>query len=323
MKTVLNFTDKFKALGVPARVGFLAVALVIAIVAAVAIGLKSSNPWTEIAMASLVNTFRQDGLPGTEEFGLTKRELVESISAVEGLIAKCMADAGFEYVAADYKTIRRGMKADKSLPGLSEKGYIKRHGFGISTMYTGKPPQQASAKTPAKIGLGEQNVRIFNNLSPADQIAYTRTLLGENVDATFAVAIEIEDFSGTGGCTRKAIEQVFKPEQMKATYVNPLDALVYHDPRVVAALVKFTECMNEAGFDYSHPDHVERDIRKRLYAITDGLPVEKLSAEARAALKKLQEEERAVSVVTYECEDKFVDPAEEKVEREMYARPPK
>jgi hypothetical protein len=127
-----------------------------------------------------------DARPGTEEFGLSKEGLVKSIEAVESVIAECMNDAGFEYIAADYKTVRKGMVADKSLPGLSERQYFNKHGFGISTLYTGLPPQLAEAATPAKIGLGEQNVEIFKNLSPADQVAYNHTLFGENADATIS-----------------------------------------------------------------------------------------------------------------------------------------
>ena len=46
--------------------------------------------------------------PGTEEFGLAPRELVQAIDRVEALIAKCMRGQGFEYVAADYNTVPRG-----------------------------------------------------------------------------------------------------------------------------------------------------------------------------------------------------------------------
>ena len=86
------------------------------------------------------------------------------------------------------------------------------------------------------MGLGDRNVQIFKNLSPADQVAYNRALLGENTDATFAVGLELENFSRCGGCTVKAIEQVFTPEQLKSTYYNPLDALINNDPRMKAAL---------------------------------------------------------------------------------------
>jgi hypothetical protein len=230
-----------------------------------------------------------------------------------------MGEAGFEYIAVDYNTVRRGMVADKSLPGLSERQYINRYGFGISTLYTGLPPQLADVTTPAKIGLGEQNVQIFNNLSAADQVAYNRTLFGDNTDATFAVGIETEDFSRTGGCTRAAIEQVFTPEQLSITYLNPKDALIEQDPRMIAALAEFADCLRTEGFDYTYERQVEPDLKKRLYEITGDAPIESLSADAQAALKELQNKERALAVVVYNCESRILDPVEDQVERELFA----
>ncbi len=260
--------------------------------------------------------------PGTEEFGLTHRELVEDVEAVEGLITRCMREEGFEYVAADYQTVRKGMAADKSLPGMSEDEFIKKYGFGVSTLYTGTAPQLAEGYSPAKVGLGERNVQIYKNLSPADQVAYNRALFGEHTDASFAVGLETENFSRSGGCTRKAIEQVFEPEQLKATYYNPKDALINQDPRMKAALRQYAEEMRDAGFGYDHPDDVEADVRQRLDAITDGssVPVEKLAPEARAALGKLQDYERRVAAKNFELQEEIFDPVEERIEKEMFAR---
>ena len=325
MKTVRNAVRKIRAIDArlqSRRVGLLALGLVIGIlVAACGGGSQSPDPSANTPAASPASATVQASLPGTEEFGLSKEELVKSIEAVEPLIAKCMSDAGFEYIAVDYDTVRKGMLADKSLPGLSEREYIAQFGYGISTLYTGLGPQLADAATPAKIGLGEQNVQIFNNLSPADQVAYNHTLFGENTDATFAVALETEDFSRTGGCTRAAIEQVFTREQLSATYNNPQDALIEQDPRMIAALAEFADCVREAGFNYNHPNEIERDIKNRLDAITGGAPPETLSADARAALTELQGEERAVAVVAFECEATILDPVESQIERELYAIP--
>lgn len=263
----------------------------------------------------------REDLPGTDEFGMTREELVENAENVESLIADCMNEAGFEYIAPDFATIRRGMVADKSLPGLSEREFFDRYGYGYSTLYTGLPPQQADANTPTKIGLGERNVQIYNSLSPADQVAYNRTLLGENIDATFAVSLEAENFARTGGCTRTAIEQVFSPEQLTVTYLNPLDALIEQDPRMAAALADFAECVRDEGFDYSHPEEIENDIKNRLYAITGGAPVTSLSADAQAALAELQTLERAVAVAALRCEVRIIEPVEDRIERELYAAP--
>lgn len=269
------------------------------------------------------NAGAQDlGVPGTEEFGLTPRQLVQSVEKVEALISKCMRDQGFQYVAIDYETIRRGMSADKNMPGLSEQEFIDRYGFGVATMYTGRPPQLSIGYSPARVGLGERNVQIYKNLSPADQVAYNRALFGTNTDATFAVGLETENFSRCGGCTRKAIEQVFKPEQLKASYYNPKDAQINKDPRMRAALREYAAKIREAGFDYNHPDEVELDIRERLAALTSGgtIPVEKLSYEKRIALEKLKAYEWNVAKINFELAEELFDPVEAKIERELYPR---
>ena len=259
---------------------------------------------------------------GTEEFGLTRKELVQAVEKVEPLIAKCMREQGFEYIAADYKTVRNGMTADKSLPGVSEEEFIAKYGFGVSTVYTGKPPQLAEGYSPTKVGLGKQNIQIFMKLSPTDQVAYNRALFGENTDASFAVGLEIEDFSRCGGCTRKAIEQVFKPDQLKPDYYNPKDALINKHPQMKAALRVYASEMHDAGYDYNHPDDVEADVRKRLNAITAGgtIPLEKLSPEQQAALKKLQDYERGVAVKNFELQESVFDPVEERIEKELFPR---
>jgi hypothetical protein len=259
---------------------------------------------------------------GTEEFGLTKKELVQVVEKVEALIAQFMREEGFEYVAADYRTIRKAMTSDKTLPGLSEKDFIKKYGFGLSTMYTGKPPQLADAYTLSKAGLGPRNIQIFKKLSAADQVAYNRALFGENADATFAVALEMEDFSRCGGCTRKAVEQVFKPEQLATTYYNPKSALINDDPRMKAALRNYAQAMRKAGYDYNHPDEVEADIRDKLQAVIGGrtVPIEDFSPDQMAAFKKLQDYERRVAIIAVELQEEIFDPVEEKIEKEMFSR---
>jgi hypothetical protein len=259
---------------------------------------------------------------GTQEFGLTPKELVQYVERVEAEISKCMRAQGFEYVAADYETVRKGMTADKKLPGLSEDEFIQKHGFGASTMYTGQPHQLASGYSPAKVGLGERNVNIFKSLTPANQAAYNRALFGQNPDATFVIGLERENFSRTGGCTRDAIKLIFSAEQMAASYYNPKDALINKDPRMKAALRKFSTEIRKHGYDYNHPDEIEPDVRKRLDALTQGgtLAVEKMSADQKTTLRTLQDYERRVAIKSHDLIEKIVKPVEEQIEKEMFAR---
>jgi hypothetical protein len=260
--------------------------------------------------------------PGTEEFGMTMKELVQSVEKVEGLIAECMRKQGFEYIPNDFKTINHGMVSDKSMPGMDEEEFVEQYGYGVATLYTGQPPQLNEGYSPARIGLGDRNVELFKKLSPSDQAAYNRALLGNNQGATLAVSLEAENFSRCGGCTLEAIKKVFTSDQIKATYYNPKDALINKDPRMKAALRKYQEKMREAGFDYNHPDEVEGDIQKRLDQILGGStqPVDKLSSEQQVALKKLQEYERRAAKANLKLQTEIFDPVEEKIEKEMYAR---
>jgi hypothetical protein len=259
---------------------------------------------------------------GTEEFGLSPRELVQAVEKTEALISRCMREEGFQYFAADYNTVRAGMTADKRMSGVSEREFISRYGFGVSTLYTGQSPQLTSGYSPARVGLGERNVQYFRGLSAAEQAAYNRALLGEAINVTFATGLEMENFSTTGGCTRRAVEQVFKPEQLSASYYNPQDALINNDPRMRAALAEFAREMRKAGFDYSHPDQVEPDIRARLAALTDGgtILVSVMSEEQKAALKRLQDYEMAVAVKTWRLQEEVLNPVEERIQMEMFSR---
>src|ERR1700738_2602373 len=260
---------------------------------------------------------------GTEEFGLSQRELVQAIEKTEQLIAHCMSEQGFQYVAADHNTVRAGMSADKILPGLSEEEFVKRYGFGITTFYTGLPPQLSTGYSPARVGLGERNVQIFRALSPADQVAYNRALLGEeDLNSTFAVALENEDLSRTGGCTRKAVSEVFKPDQLKASHYNPQDALINKDPRMKAALGFWQREMKKAGYDYGHPDEIEPDLRNRLNALTEGgkLLVAKMWQGQTAALRKPQDFERLVAAKSFKMSEDMLKPVEEKIQEELFSR---
>ena len=80
--------------------------------------------------------------------------------------------------------------------------------------------------------------------------------------------------------------------------------------------------MREAGFDYNHPDEVEADILKRLNAITGGktIPLEEMSTEQRFALKKLQTHERRAGIISFRLTEEIIDPVEEQIQKEMYAR---
>ena len=250
-------------------------------------------------------------LPGVQAFGLTDEEFATNVEAVESKIATCMADAGFEYVPADVTAVLEmglWMHAD---PDMTREEYKSQWGYGISTR-TDNPARD--------IGLGEQNLQIYENLSESEQVAYDRTLFGEDTDATFALTLDDEDFGGLGGCTKEAVEEVFPAEMMTGTFINPKDVLIESDPRVVAADEAWMECMSEDGYEYEDQDEIMEEYEEQLDAVTDGEDPEELTGSDLEALEELQAEEIAVALKDLECQGPL-DEVIREVEIEIYGAP--
>ncbi len=250
---------------------------------------------------------------GAEEFGLTMEELAIRIEQVEGAIGSCMTEAGFQYIPVDFDTVRAGMTADGTAPGVSSDEFISQFGFGISTRL-GEPDPVI------EVSRG-QNAAIFDALPEGDQVAYTRTLLGENPDVNFARALEDEDFSETGGCTLDAAEQFFSDDEIVGNYQNPGDAAIDSDPRMVEAFEDWAVCLAESGYEYDDPDEVEDDIQDQVDAIVGDNDPAALSGASLDALVELQGYERAVAGLADNCEEEIVDPVTEQIEIEIYGAP--
>ena len=125
----------------------------------------------------------------------------------------------------------------------------------------------------------------------------------------------------TGGCTRKAVSDVFTPQQLKGTYVNPKDVLVENDPRVIEAQDDWTECMREAGYEYEDDqDEIIEDLEQRLSALLEGDDPRNLTGPRLAALRQLQQEEIELSLIDLECQIKYTDDIFRQVEFEVFGQ---
>jgi hypothetical protein len=216
-------------------------------------------------------------------------------------------------VPVDFASVKKAMDSGKSIPGLSSEDYVKQYGLGITTQFD---------DPLVTFGAGPENNTYLKGLPEADQVAFKRALWGEAPDWNHARAVEEEDFSETAGCTKSAAKQVYKPNELTGTYINPADKLVAQDPRMIAALKKFGACMRKDGYEFDHPDEVTDDLVDRLAALTRGQDPRTLTGAALDKLKALQGEELAVAAVLTKCEDTEVQPVEAKVEQEIYgARP--
>ena len=245
---------------------------------------------------------------GGEEFGLTFEELAERVDQVESAVGECMAAQGFEYIPVDFSTVRDAMTSDKSAPGMAESEFIDTYGFGITTQ---------DDKPIVAVGRGDDNRRIIESLSEPDRVAYLRALYGRNTDATFAYGLEDEDFSRTGGCTLTAVEQYFTEEELKATYLNPADALVEQDPRVQDALESYAQCMSEAGFGFGSPDAVEGWLWDEYDALVGERAPAELEGAELAALEELRAAELPLARASQDCERSLLEPVVDRIENEL------
>ena len=248
-----------------------------------------------------------------EEFGLSLAQLTTRIEDTERLIATCMSDAGFGYVALDFASVKQAMDSDQTVAGVSDEDYVKQYGLGITTQFD---------KPLIVFGAGPTNNTYVDGLPESDQVAFHRALWGETPDWNHTRALEEEDFSETGGCTRSAAQQTYTATELGGTYVNPGDQLVDQDPRMIAALKQWSECMRADGYEYDLPDQIDDDLRDRLDAITEGQDPATLTGPSLAALVELQGEELAIAAVYLTCEEDIIEPVQAKVEAELYGSSP-
>lgn len=248
-----------------------------------------------------------------EEFGLSLAKLAARIQDTERLISECMTGAGFEYIALDFVSIQDAMSTDQTADGLPDEDYVKQFGLGITTQFD---------KPLLTFGAGPANAAYLETLPATDQVAFRRALWGETPDRNHARALEDEDFSQTGGCTRSAAGQTYSPSEINGDYVNPNDTLIKQDPRMIAALRQWSDCMRVEGYAYGHPDEVDVDLLERLDAISQGQDPAALTGPALDALHDLQGEELAIVAAMVACEEEHVEPAKAQIELEIYGPEP-
>jgi hypothetical protein len=254
---------------------------------------------------------QDEQLPGIKEFGLSEVEYVDHIERTQQLIAECMRDAGFEYIPVDVQTVAEAQSMVRMDPGYTRRSYKEKWGLGVTTRFD-DPIRDT--------GLGP-NLEIWQSLPPAGQEAYAHTLWGDEPKSDFVFTFDEEDFSSTGGCTRKAVAQVFTPAQLKGTYVNPKDVLVDNDPRIIEAQDNWTECMREAGYEYEDDqDVIIEDLEKRLAALVEDDDPRTLTGPRLEALHRLQQEEIKLSLIDLECQIKYTDDIYNQVELEVFGQ---
>ncbi len=251
-----------------------------------------------------------------EQLGFDQAGLLERQAKVENAVRDCMKAQGFEYVPVDPVARQTSLVG---APGMSEQEFEKQFGYGITTLYERRRQQAA----------GGPNQAIRDRFSPAEQAAYDRALVGDNLDATFADAVDTGDFTRLGGCTRSATEQVFGGAEVLRTVqskLDDLDARILADPRMVKAVGAWSGCMRAKGFDLANPDQVDVVLKRKLVAIVGPGAAASSAAIAgagavqvpydQAVLADLGREEVAIVGADLACEKQHITDVEEAVRTE-------
>ncbi|MHB8669190.1 MAG: hypothetical protein ACYDAD_01295 [Acidimicrobiales bacterium] len=239
-------------------------------------------------------------VPLEEQLGLAN--FGEAPPLQEALVIRdCMKAQGFDYVPVDpaAQNVATGT--------ISEADLRKLYGYDVSTRY-GQPPPPTAA---------DPNATIRASLGPADQAAYDRALTGASTDSSGGGGGGGGSFRTVGGCTKDAIRQVYGGAQVVGTLLGKLHELnqrVDNDQRVVRANQDWSQCMQKAGFRYTKPGKIKKDLKKKLKAIVGSSPTTTVASATapappapaydHAALAALQKEEMSISAADLACNTK-------------------
>lgn len=238
---------------------------------------------------------------GNGEFGFSEAEIARRQTTVEDLVRDCMAAEGFEYIPVSPEALRTAMDSNSQPAGFSDKDTFRStFGYGISTLWEVEAAQGG-------MSIGDTNASIRDALSTADRSAYDTALTGGDLGGTQAIALDREDLSFAGGCSRQALDTVFPEDNVQQGQLNPEDAAgekANQDQRVIDAAITWSSCMADSGYTYEAPKAVETDIEARLDVIVTDVPT---ASDAplefdRPALEALQAEEITLAQADHTCQ---------------------
>lgn len=274
-------------------------------------------------------------------------QAMENERRVQEMIARCMAQEGFEYIPA----VR---PISSSNFAFDQEEFAREQGFGITTWYGQEDP----------FGFEEDdwvdpNAAIVEALSESEREAYYEVLRGRfdefgsgEVDPETGEPVPIEDPFGRG-CQGQAYEEIYGAQTEVWEQLGPeleeMTQRVFADPRFQEANKGWAACMADHGYPYDSIEQlyveVNEDFQRRLDEIIgtsggfadpfEGWTQEEIDAfmaeksdeeisdffeQARQqgmedidqdALAALQQEERDLAVAAFECQEALMDSLEE------------
>ena len=282
---------------------------------------------------------------------------MEDERRVQEVIARCMAQEGFEYVPAV-------SPATSSQFAFDQEEYAREQGFGITTGFG----REESFLVEEEDGWENPNRAIVESLSDSERQAYDEVLHGVVDESAFGGELDPEtgepvfpDDPFGGGCQGQAYEEVYGARMELWQKLGPeLEEMwqrVQADPRFQDADRQWVVCMADRGYSYDGFDSLFEEVFEefggRLEEITGGADpfadpfegwtdeeidaffeersqeeIEDFFAQAdrertdeidQDALAALQQEEIDLAVAAFECQQPMMDTFEE-LQREYEGR---
>jgi hypothetical protein len=246
----------------------------------------------------------------------TEAAMGQAAEQHETLVAACMADSGYEYEPADAEQTWTG-------PDPGSRRYAETYGFGITTMaysqtqvgdhLTGYPEPAEPAPDP--------NLDHLEQLPSDQRVGYLRTLTGATIDPDQPITADLlRHTTGDRGCHGQATDRSAELTAFYDTFGDDIDQLrreVFTDPAVVEHDRHIEDCVTGTGIDYTptwdlyqrwapalqqiHDQTVDDSADHSATEGADDGALPQLTAQARAELLTIQNEETELAVAVHDC----------------------
>jgi hypothetical protein len=231
-----------------------------------------------------------------------EKDLAKQQKKMQELIAKCMADEGFDYLPVDQSQYT-STSPDEVGIDRSTKKWAAENGYGITTQDntqpTGDPDQEPYV---------DPNQAYIESLSTSEQAAYYETLYGVSPTEEEMASEDFVYNWENGGCQGAAQNEVQPQPSEDGKYkalidkMNGLFEKFQTDPGLAKLESDWSSCMADAGYaSYSKKDDAAEAVvaeSNKLYSSETGEP------PADSELKRVQKLEIDTAVADFDCSKK-------------------
>lgn len=238
------------------------------------------------------------------------------------MIAQCMAESGFEYATAGQRT-----EATREDQPADSREWAEIYGFGITTLAFSQQQvgqhlvgyQDNSATSPesaastAAAAAAEENLAIFEQLDEGEKPRYLEALRGDPRVPDVASAEMYTAEPNATGCIA-VIQQIAAVQSAFYSQfgdrLDDLQANVAADPRIAEHNSLVATCVTSKGLRYTESDQLYQRWSAELQAIQGSLDFgavagsgtkPQFSAESKARLITIQNEETELATAMYDC----------------------